>query len=90
MSTQALDLPEGWSLVAQPPALFRRYEFAAYAETRRFLDRLAEISRDTGLYPDLGFGRTHVNVTIHSTGGGAPGVVEYDFARAADAPPPQG
>ncbi len=57
--------PPGWQLVAKPASLFRRYDFASYAETRDFLDRLADLSETLGLYPDLGFGRTHVNVTIH-------------------------
>ena len=37
------------------------------------LDRLAELSARTGVYPDLGFGKTHVNVTIYGPGGGVPG-----------------
>jgi pterin-4a-carbinolamine dehydratase len=77
-------LPEGWKTVERPPSLFRRFEFASYGETRAFLDRLATLSEETGLYPDLGFGTTHVNVTIYRTGGGPPGTEEVDFAiRAA-------
>lgn len=59
------DLPEGWSAVDRAGALFRRFEFQAYSETRNFLNRLAELSERTGRYPDLSFGRRHVNVTIH-------------------------
>ena len=44
----------------------RRYEFASYSETRAFLDRLAEYSREQGYYPDLNFGKNHVNVSITS------------------------
>ncbi len=78
-----LEPAEGWQKVAHPPSLFRRYEFASYSQTREFLDRLALLSEETRLFPDLGFGRTHVNVTIHAAGGTAPGATEIDFARRA-------
>ena len=76
-------LQEGWSVVERPPSLFRRFEFAAYSDTRGFLDRLAELSARTGVYPDLGFGKTHVNVTIYGPGGGVPGEAELAFASEA-------
>jgi len=69
--------------VARPPSLFRRFEFASYAHTRAFLDRLAALSEETGLYPDLGFGTKHVNVTIYGGGGNAPAQAEDEFARRA-------
>ena len=47
-------------------SMTRRYEFASYAETRAFLDRLAEYSKVQGYYPDLNFGKNHVNVSISS------------------------
>jgi 4a-hydroxytetrahydrobiopterin dehydratase len=65
--------PEGWTEVERPPSLYRRFEFAAYSETRAFLDRLAGLSEETGLYPDLSFARTYVNVTVHGTDGAAVG-----------------
>jgi len=77
--------PEGWRSVATPPSLFRRFEFASYRETRAFLERLGELSKETGLYPDLGFGTTHVNVTIYAPNGAVPGVDEVDFANRAAA-----
>lgn len=80
-----LSLPEGWRSVPTPPSLFRRFEFAGYRETRAFLERLGELSKETGLYPDLGFGTTHVNVTIYGPNGGVPGVQEVDFANRAAA-----
>lgn len=79
----ALPLPEGWQSVQRPPSLFRRFQFASYSDTRAFLDRLTGLSEETGLYPDLGFGPTHVNVTIHSTEGKAPGSAEIVFASRA-------
>jgi 4a-hydroxytetrahydrobiopterin dehydratase len=77
--------PEGWTEVERPPSLYRRFEFAAYAETRAFLDRLASLSKETGLYPDLSFARTYVNVTVHGSGGVAVGAEEREFAVRAEA-----
>jgi pterin-4a-carbinolamine dehydratase len=82
--SQTLALPPGWKSVTTPPSLFARYEFASYTETREFLDRLAVLSEETRLYPDLGFGRTHVNVTIRGSSGGMPAGAELEYAcRAA-------
>jgi pterin-4a-carbinolamine dehydratase len=81
----ALTVPEGWRLVERPPALFRRFAFASYGDTRQYLERLAALSRDTGLYPDLGFGPTHVNVTVLGADGQLPGATEAEFASRAAA-----
>jgi pterin-4a-carbinolamine dehydratase len=81
----ALPLPEGWRVVERPPALFRRFVFASYSDTRQFLERLAALSSDTGLYPDLGFGPTHVNVTVLGADGHLPGATEVEFASRAAA-----
>jgi pterin-4a-carbinolamine dehydratase len=59
MTTQIRWL-EGWTEVERPPSLYRRFEFADYSETRAFLNRLASLSKETGLDPDLSFTRTHV------------------------------
>jgi pterin-4a-carbinolamine dehydratase len=80
-----LPLPEGWKSVQHPPSLFRRFEFASYRDTRAFLDRLAALSEETGLYPDLGFGPTHVNVTVYGADRTPPGDGEIDFASRAAA-----
>ncbi len=83
MST-TLQLPDGWKPVASPPSLFRRYEFSSYGETREFLDRLSLLSEETRIYPDLGFARTYVNVTLRGPDGAMPGPSEVEFAcRAA-------
>ncbi len=76
-------LPEGWKNVERPPSLFRRFGFDSYEQTRAFLDKLAALSEETGLYPDLGFGSTHVNVTVYGSEGGSPAATEADFARRA-------
>ncbi len=78
------ETPEGWTEVARPPSLYRRFEFADYSEIRAFLDRLASLSKETGLYPDLSFTRTHVTVTVGSDGA-AVGAEEREFAARAEA-----
>ncbi len=78
--SETLLLPAGWKTVSHPPSLFCRYEFASYGETREFLDGLMLLSEETQLFPDLGFGKTHVNVTIHGENGSAPGPAEIAFA----------
>ena len=80
-----LPLPEGWKSVEHPPSLFRRFQFSSYSDTRAFLERLAALSEETGLYPDLGFGPTHANVPVYGPNGGPPGKNELDFAARAAA-----
>jgi len=77
--------PEGWTEVEQPSSLYRRFEFAAYPEARAFLDRLAGLSKETGLYPDLSFSRTYVNVTVYGSGGAAVDAEAREFASRAQA-----
>ncbi len=77
--------PEGWTEVERPPSLYRRFEFAAYPEVRAFLERLAGLSKETGLYPDLSFTRTHVNVTVYGSGGTAVDAEARTFAARAEA-----
>jgi pterin-4a-carbinolamine dehydratase len=80
-----LSSPEGWKTVQAPPSLFRRFEFGSYPDTRAFLERLSALSQETGLYPDLGFGTTYVNVTVYGRDGGMPGSGEIEFASRAAA-----
>ena len=77
--------PEGWTEVARPSSLYRRFEFAAYPEARTFLEGLAGLSEETGLYPDLSFGRTHVNVTVYGPDGAPIDAEARAFAARADA-----
>jgi pterin-4a-carbinolamine dehydratase len=84
MTTEAR-CPEGWTEIERPPSLYRRFEFAAYPETRAFLHRLAGLSKETGLYPDLSFTRTHVNVTVYGSGGAAVDAEARKFAARAEA-----
>jgi pterin-4a-carbinolamine dehydratase len=82
--TDTLAIPEGWKPVSSPPSLFRRFEFAAYAQTREFLDRLTLISDESRIYPDLGFGRTYVNVTLRGEGSAMPSHPEIEYAGRAN------
>lgn len=59
-------MSQQWQQRIRPARLERRYEFADYQSLRDFLDRAADISEREGLYPDMGFGRDYVNVTIHA------------------------
>jgi len=81
--SQTLELPDGWKPVSNPPSLFRRFEFASYAETREFLDRLSVLSEEMRLFPDLGFAKTFVNVTIQGTAGEMPAAAAIEFASRA-------
>jgi 4a-hydroxytetrahydrobiopterin dehydratase len=55
-----------WQERIRPVRLERRYEFPDYASLRDFLDRAAEVSERDDLFPDMGFGRDYVNVTIYT------------------------
>jgi 4a-hydroxytetrahydrobiopterin dehydratase len=77
--------PEGWTEVERPPSLYRRFEFAGYAETRAFLDGLANLSKETGLYPDLSFTRTHATVTVYGSDGAPVDAEARKFAARAEA-----
>jgi hypothetical protein len=39
-------------------------EFPDYSSTQAFLDRSSVISEETGIFPNLSFGRTYVNFTL--------------------------
>lgn len=73
-------LADGWKRIDRPPSLFARYEFASYRETSAFLDRLAALSNEVGIYPDLSFGNTYVNITLRGPAGADPGDSEVEFA----------
>jgi pterin-4a-carbinolamine dehydratase len=59
-------MSQQWRERNRPARLERRYEFDSYDELRDFLDQAAELSESEGLYPDMGFGRDYVNITIHA------------------------
>ena len=60
-------MSQQWQERARPKRLERRYQFVDYESLRDFLDRAAALSEREGLYPDMGFGRDYVNMTIHGS-----------------------
>ena len=81
---------DGWTHNERPANLYRRFSFNDYAGTRDFLDRLAELSKETGSYPDISFGKTYANVTIHAGDGKTLTAEDFDFARRVNALLPTG
>jgi len=78
-------MSDQWQERLRPPRLEKRYEFADYASLRDFLDRAAVLSEREGLYPDMGFGRDYVNVTIHADEGmEAFTPNQYEFVKKLD------
>lgn len=55
-----------WEQRARPLRLQKRYEFDSYESLRTFLDQAANLSEAKGIFPDIGFGRTHASFTIHA------------------------
>lgn len=75
-----------WNERNRPNRLERQYQFDSYDELRDFLDGAAEISEKVEYYPDMGFGRDYVNVTIHAPEDGDTVTDEQrDFAAQLDA-----
>lgn len=62
-------MTQAWQEKKRPPRLEARYEFSSYDALRDFLDEAAELSESLGLYPDMGFGRDYVNMTIYADEG---------------------
>ncbi len=58
-----------WKERKRPARLEKRYNFATYEELREFLDEAAALSERENYYPDLGFTREYVNVTIYAEAG---------------------
>ncbi len=59
-------MSEAWSLRQRPERLEARFEFSDYEGTRVFLEAAAAVSKEEDLYPDISFGRTYVNLTLHA------------------------
>lgn len=59
-------MSDQWQERIRPVCLQRRYEFPNYDSLRKFLDSAAQISEREGVFPDMGFGRDYVNVTINA------------------------
>ena len=75
-----------WNERNRPNRLEKQYQFDNYDELRDFLDRAAEISEKIEYYPDMGFGKDYVNVTIHAPEDGDTVTDEQrEFAAQLDA-----
>jgi len=74
-----------WTERDRPATLSKRFFFAAYAENRDFLDRVADLSEETGIHPDISFGRDYANLSIHPMDGDVLTEAEREFARRVDA-----
>ena len=75
-----------WRERTRPARLEKRYEFANYDELRDFLDLAADLSESNGLYPDMGFGRDYVNMTIYPDEGKSEfSESQFDFVKRLEA-----
>ena len=58
-------MAQEWKERVRPVRLEKRYEFPDYDALREFLDQAADISEKEALYPDMGFGKDYVNITVN-------------------------
>lgn len=78
-------MSDQWKERNRPARLERQYQFDDYEELRDFLDRAADLSEREDYYPDMGFGRDYVNITIHvEEGEAALSPKQHQFARQLD------
>jgi len=74
-----------WQERNRPSRLEKRYEFGSYDELRTFLDEAADLSEQKGLFPDIGFGKTYANFTIHTEEGSSElSASQREFAALLD------
>jgi len=83
MAEKMMNPSTNWNVQQRPALMTRRYDFASYAETRQFLDDLSALSERSGYYPDLNFGKTHVNVSVAPQGDSL-GEAEYAFTAEVE------
>ncbi len=78
-------MSDQWKERNRPARLERQYQFDNYEELRDFLDRAADLSEKEEYYPDMGFGRDYVNITIHADEG-EEGLTpkQHQFAKQLD------
>ena len=72
----ALALHDGWQ--AKGDAIFRRFEFANFAESLAFVNKVGEVAEASDHHPDItfGWGYAEFSVMTHDRGG----VTDVDFA----------
>ena len=61
-------MSEQWQERNKPARLEQRYVFQDYSTLRDYLERAAELSESENLFPDMGFGKDYVNITIYADG----------------------
>lgn len=59
-------MSEQWQERNKPARLEQRYAFQDYRSLRDFLERAAGLSAREDLFPDIGFGKDYVNITIYA------------------------
>lgn len=78
-------MSQQWQERKRPVRLECRYEFSSYSQLRDFLDAAADLSEAKNFYPDIGFGTSYVNVTVHLLDGKDEIQPEqYEFAAELD------
>ena len=76
---------QDWQERSRPVRLEKRYEFDSYDALRAFLDDAADLSEQKGLFPDIGFGKTYANFTIHTNEGSSELTTDQrEFAELLD------
>ena len=73
-----------WTERDRPASLSKRFIFASYSENREFLDRVAALSEETGIHPDISFGRDYANLTVNAMEGETLSDAERAFAKTVD------
>ena len=61
-------MSDQWQQRTRPARLEKRYLFDDYSTLRDFLERAAGLSERDDLFPDMGFGKDYVNITIYAEG----------------------
>jgi len=61
-------MSDEWQERKKPARLEQRYSFQDYSTLSDFLERAAELSEREDLFPDMGFGKDYVNITIYGDG----------------------
>lgn len=78
------DTEQPWVSKDHPPSLFKRLQFDNYNNLRIFLDRLADLSKETKYYPDISFGADYANITVYASNEKVLGEEEKEFAQRVD------
>lgn len=74
------EISKGWKVIKNHH-LFRRYEFADFAEGWEFVNFIGEIAEEEGHHPDIKFGWGYAEITIYTHA--INGLSESDFILAA-------